>query len=488
MEKTTLKRSAVGLALGLALGVGYELGALGVHSISDARAVPAASTVASMAPDGPQATLPGFQNIVGQAGPAVVNISVEGPVKTAIRGGGPQIDPRDPLADFFRRFGPQIPLPPGGEQVVRGQGSGFIVSPDGVILTNAHVVADAAEVTVKLTDRREFKAKVLGLDKPTDVAVLKIDARDLPTLPLGNPDTARVGEWVLAIGSPFGFESSVTAGIISAKSRSLPDEGYVPFIQTDVAINPGNSGGPLLNLRGEAVGINSQIYSRSGGYQGLSFAIPINVAAKVKDDILAHGKVTRGRIGVTIQDVDQALAESFGLPLPQGALVSSVEKGSPGDKAGLKAGDVILGLNGTPIKSSAELPPKVADVSPGADIRLQVWRKGKRQDIPVTVGEHQPTPVASATANATQGKLGLAVRPLNPDEQRQFEGAGLLVLDSSGPAARAGIQAGDVLLSVNGTPIQSVDALRALVASADHHIALLIQREDAKIFIPVNLG
>ncbi|MDY0013965.1 MAG: DegQ family serine endoprotease [Rhodocyclaceae bacterium] len=495
MEKTTLKRSAIGLALGVVLGAGYELGAMGVHSISEARALPAenqplnpASLAPVAAPAGVQAALPDFQAIISRAGPAVVNISVEGTVKTAVRGAGPQLDPQDPLAEFFRRFGPRVPLPQGGEQVVRGQGSGFIVSTDGLILTNAHVVAEASEVTVKLTDKREFKAKVLGLDKPTDVAVLKIEASGLPTLPLGNPENARVGEWVLAIGSPFGFENSVTAGIISAKSRSLPDEGYVPFIQTDVAINPGNSGGPLLNLRGEVVGINSQIYSRSGGYQGLSFAIPINVAAKVKEDIVAHGKVTRGRIGVAIQDVNQALAESFGLPRPEGALVSSVEKGSPGDKAGLKAGDVILGLNGTPVRSSAELPPKVADVKPGASIKLQVWRKGKTQDLEITVGEHHPEAVAAAQDTAAQGRLGLAVRPLSPEEQRQIEGPGLLVLDTAGAAARAGIQPGDVILSLNGTPVRNVEELRALVAKADHHVALLIQREDAKIFIPVNLG
>lgn len=495
MERTTLRRSAIGLALGVALGAGYELGSQGVHGISDARAVASESPALSpnvapvAAPASVQAALPDFQSIVGRAGPAVVNISVEGTVKTAHRGAMPQLDPNDPLFDFFRRFGPRVPMPRGGEQVVRGQGSGFIVSPDGLILTNAHVVAEAGEVTVKLTDKREFKAKVLGIDKPTDIAVLKIDAKDLPTLPLGNPENTQVGEWVLAIGSPFGFENSVTAGIVSAKSRSLPDEGYVPFLQTDVAINPGNSGGPLLNLRGEVVGINSQIYSRSGGYQGLSFAIPINVAAKVRDDILAHGKVTRGRIGVAIQDVNQALAESFGLPKPEGALVSSVEKGGPGDKAGLKAGDVILGLNGAPVKSSAELPPKVAEVKPGSTVKLQVWRKGETKELGVTVGEMQPEKVASANDDgAAGGKLGLAVRPLSPDEQRQAEAQGLLVLDTAGAAAKAGIQPGDVILALNGTPVRSVEELRALAAKADHHVALLIQRDEAKIFVPVNLG
>jgi serine protease Do len=496
MSRTILKRSAIALALGVALGTGYELGANGVHSITAARAVVAEATPAPVAPvsaasAAAQVTLPAFDSIVTRYGPAVVNISVEGTTKTAMRGGTPfgNLDPNDPFYDFFRRFGPQFQMPRGGEQIVRGMGSGFIISSDGIILTNAHVVAEANEVTVKLTDKREFKAKVLGMDRPTDVAVLKIEASDLPTIPIGDPEQERVGDWVLAIGSPFGFENSVTAGIVSAKSRSLPDEGYVPYIQTDVAINPGNSGGPLLNMNGEVIGINSQIYSRSGGYQGLSFAIPVDVAVKVKDQILAHGKVTRGRIGVAVQDVNQALAESFGLDKPDGALVSSVEDGGPGAKAGLKPGDVILALNGAPVHSSSDLPPRVADIKPGADARLKIWRKGDARELTVTVGEMPSDTVAKEDANSAQGKLGLAVRPLSPEERKQAElESGLLVVDSGGPAARAGIQAGDVILSLNGTPVTSVEQLRALVAKSDRHIALLIQRADAKIFIPVNLG
>src|SRR5574338_24567 len=403
--------------------------------VTHANASPVAQAAPAVAP--PTRALPDFSALVERVGPAVVNVStVRAPETDGNSNGAQSLPPgaeNDPFFEFFRRFGVPFDMPQPSPTM--GLGSGFIISQDGYILTNAHVVKGATEVTVKLTDRREFKAKVVGSDAFSDVATLKIEATGLPTVKIGDPDKVKVGDWVAAIGSPFGFENSVTAGIESAKSRSLPDEGYVPFIQTDVAINPGNSGGPLLNLKGEVVGINSQIYSRSGGYQGLSFAIPINVAAKVKDDILAHGKVTRGRIGIAIQDVNQALAESFGLPKPEGALVSSVEKGSPGEKAGLKVGDVILGLNGTPIKSSAELPPKVAEVKPGTAAKLEVWRKGETRQISVTVGEAQPEKIAANDDNAAAGgKLGLSVRPLSPEEQREAETQGLLVLDTAGAA------------------------------------------------------
>jgi len=439
----------------------------------------------------PNLALPSFQSIVERFGPAVVNISVEGMVKTAaaieprFRGG----DPEDPFQDFLRRFGPQFRSPP-DEQLRRGMGSGFIVSADGVILTNAHVVDNASVVRVKLTDKREFDAKVIGIDKPTDVAVLKIDAHDLPTVPLGNPAQTRVGDWVLAIGAPFGFENTVTAGIVSAKSRSLPDEGYVPFIQTDVAINPGNSGGPLLNLKGEVVGINSQIYSQSGGYQGLSFAIPIDVAAQIKDQLLAHGKVTRGRLGVAVQDVSQALAESFGLDAPRGALVSQVEIDSPAEKAGLQAGDVILKFDGQSVASSAELPPKVAALTPGKAVPIEVWRAGSARSMTVAVGEMKAAANAEhETSSADPGRLGVAVRPLDAQERQEAETAGgLLVLDAEGPAARAGIAPGDVILAVNGRPIGSVEELRRQIDAAGRHIALLIQRDDARIFVPIELG
>jgi len=486
MQAKYLRRSAAALAVAAAIGTSFELGRIAVPA---AQAAPAVAAAAPAAAPMPTVTLPDFQSIAARLGPAVVNISIEGTVKTVAQSPFGPIQPGDPFSEFFKRFGPGIGIP-GGERVVRGEGSGFIISSDGVILTNAHVVENASTVTVRLTDRREFTAQVVGMDRPTDVAVLKIDAEGLPTVPLGNPDSARVGDWVLAIGSPFGFENSVTAGIVSAKSRSLPDEGYVPFIQTDVAINPGNSGGPLINMAGEVVGINSQIYSRSGGYQGLSFAIPIDVAASIKDQLLADGKVTRGRMGVGIQDLNQALAESFGLDSAHGALVTQVEKDSPADKAGLKSGDVILELDGTPVARSAELPPRVAAISPGTQVELLVWRDGKRRKLDVTVGKLESQQSAKADdANAGQGRLGLALRPLTQDERRQFgAGEGLLVLQADGPAERAGIRPGDVVLALNGRAVVDVRELKRLLDGAGRHIALLIQRNDARIFVPVELG
>jgi serine protease Do len=460
-----------------------------LHTAATEAAAPANAAVPTVKPSAVVA-LPDFTSLVDKYGPAVVNVSVTGTVKTGAE--MPQIpglDPNDPLWQFFRRFqGPGAM--PRGEQPVRGLGSGFIVSADGVILTNAHVVDGADEVTVKLTDKREFKAKVIGVDKPSDVAVLKIAASNLPTVQLGDSSNVKVGEWVVAIGSPYGFDNTVTSGIVSAKSRSLPDGNYVPFIQTDVAVNPGNSGGPLFNMKGEVVGINSQIYSRTGGFQGLSFAIPIDVALKVKDQLQQHGRVTRGRLGVTIQNVNQELAESFGLKKLSGALVSSVEKDGPAAKAGLEPGDVILKVDGKEIAQSAELAARIADVKPGTTTTLEVWRKGSTQDVKVTVGELKDKTVASTdSGDKNHGRLGLAVRPLTPEEQQQADvKGGLLVNDVSGPAAKAGIQPGDVILSINGTAVKSVEQLRDLTAKAGKHIALLVQRDDAKIFVPVDLG
>jgi serine protease Do len=374
---------------------------------------------------------------------------------------------------------------------VQGQGSGFIISADGTVLTNAHVVAEAKEVTVKLTDRREFTAKVVGLDKATDVAVLRIEGKNLPTVKLGDSRKARVGDWVLAIGSPFGLENTVTAGIISSKSRSLPGDGYVPFIQTDVAINPGNSGGPLFNLAGEVIGINSQIYSRSGGYQGLSFAIPIETARRIEEQLVSTGKVSRGRLGVAIQELNASLAESFGLDKVQGALVNSVEKGGPADKAGVKAGDVILKLNGNTIASSSELPSMVSEIKAGTQARLDVWRDGKPRSLNVTIGEFPSTAAAAAAAPAarTEGRLGLAVRPLTAEEKKQAElSNGVVVENVSGAAARAGIEAGDVILRANGTEIANAEALRAQVAKAGKRVALLVQRGEQRMFVPVDIG
>ena len=481
MRSIRLRRSATAIAIALAVGGSFQLGR---SVVGDAYAAP--PSVAPVATS--VGALPDFRTIAERLGPAVVNIAVEGTVRTATRSRIPQVPPGLELPDFFKRFGPL--QPPGSERNVRGQGSGFIVSSDGVILTNAHVVDNATSVTVRLTDRREFTARVVGIDKPSDVAVLKIDADDLPTVPIGNPDSARVGDWVLAIGSPFGFENSVTAGIVSAKSRSLPDEGYVPFIQTDVAINPGNSGGPLINMAGEVIGINSQIYSRSGGYQGLSFAIPIDVADGIKDQLLADGSVTRGRMGVGIQDVNQALAESFGLDSARGALVTQVEKDSPAERAGLRSGDVILELDGTAVARSAELPPRVAAMTPGSEARLKVWRDGKTVDLAVEVGRLESPSLAGASpGDADQARLGLALRPLTDDERRRSGiEEGLLVLEADGPASRAGIRPGDVVLALNGRAVDDVAELKRLLDGAGKHVALLVQRNDARIFVPVEIG
>jgi serine protease Do len=431
--------------------------------------------------------LPDFAGIVERFGPAVVNISVTAPARTGVLPFQvPRLDPDDPFYEFFRRF-----MPERREEVPRrGLGSGFIVSPDGVILTNAHVVAEASEVTVRLTDRREFEARVVGLDRLTDVAVLRIEAKGLPTVKLGNPAESRVGDWVLAIGSPFGFEHSVTAGIVSAKSRSLPREGYVPFIQTDVAVNPGNSGGPLFNLKGEVIGINAQIYSRTGGFQGLSFAIPIDVAVHVKDQILATGKVSRGRLGVSIQEVNQSLADSFGLKRPMGALVTSVEKDSPAERAGIEAGDVILKFDGRDVTRFSDLPLQVAQIRPGTVAKLEIWRGGKTREIAVTVGEWDDTQTARRERPEPEdARLGVVVRPLTPEERRDAGmDAGLLVLEARGAAARAGLRPGDVILRANGTRVASPQQLRSVVSKAGKHVALLIQRGDTRIFVPVELG
>lgn len=490
MKLKPLKMTVAALAVAAAMGGAYSITQNSHFGDAQAATVVAAPSPAPASAPTPVATLglPDMRTIVAANAPAVVNISVTGTRKTA---GSipdlPKMDPNDPFYQFFRHFRGQIPE---GNQPVRGQGSGFIVSDNGTVLTNAHVVEDADEVTVKLNDKREFKAKVLGLDKASDVAVLKIDGKNLPTVRIGSSSQTQVGEWVLAIGSPFGFESSASAGIVSAKSRNLPDGSYVPFIQTDVAVNPGNSGGPLFNMNGEVIGINSQIYSRSGGYQGLSFAIPIEVAMNVEKQITTHGKVQRGKLGVVIQEVNQALAESFGLEKPAGALVSSVEKGSPAAKAGLEPGDVILGIDGKTITNTAELPAAVANKRPGETARLQVWRNKSSRDVEVKVGNFNEEKVASAdTPSADKGRLGVAVRPLTPEERRQAEfKGGLIVEQANGAAAKAGIQPGDIILSVNGQPINDIDQLRGIIAKAGKKAAILIERGDARLFVPVDLG
>ncbi|WP_313706186.1 DegQ family serine endoprotease [Massilia sp.] len=500
---TAITAKRLTLALCAAGVIGGAVGAVAVnHNNATAQATPPAAATAAapaapaqapaVAAGAPAATvtLPDFTRIAKQNGKAVVNIRVMGTTKTSTNA-MPQMDPRHPFYEFFRQF--QDPRGPQRDTPVFGAGSGFIVSPDGVILTNAHVVKGASEVTVKLADRREYRAKVLGSDSATDVAVLKIDAKNLPTVPLGNARNLQTGEWVLAIGSPYGLESTVTAGVVSATGRSLPSDGNVQFIQTDVAVNPGNSGGPLFNTRGEVVGINSQIYSQTGGYQGLSFAIPIDVASRIKDQIMATGKVEHAKLGVSIQDVNQGFADSFNLDSPEGALIANVERGSPAEKAGLKAGDIVRKVNGQPIIGSGDLPGSLAVAKPGDKVALDVWRDGKIVRLNATLGNAADRAMPSEReelAAADKGaKLGLVLRPLDPVERRQSGiASGLVIEDARGAAELAGVAPGDVLLSVNGKPVTSVEQVRDVVGKSTKSVALLIQRGNDRIFIPVRIG
>jgi len=506
---STPRRLVMALVAAGAIGALGATGAGLVGTRSAAQATESAVAAQPAALNLPAVNAPNFADITARNGAAVVNISVvgssramsddEGDQASERQQQGPGISPDDPFFEFFRQFG--IPGMPGGQGIgpraqqpdtpMRGQGSGFIVSSDGVILTNAHVVRGAKEVTVKLNDRREFRAKVLGADPKTDVAVLKIDASGLPTVKLGQTSQLRVGDWVLAIGSPFGFENSVTAGVVSAKGRSLPDDSFVPFLQTDVAINPGNSGGPLFNAQGEVVGINSQIYTRSGGYQGVSFAIPIELATRVQQQIQTTGKAQHAKLGVSVQEVNQAFADSFKLDKPEGALVASVEKNGPAAKAGLEPGDVVRKVDGKPVVGSGDLPAFIGQALPGQKVTLEVWRKGESKTLSATLGDasDKAVKVAKSSPDGDKGKLGLALRPLQPEEMQQIGvDSGLLVAQASGPAAAAGISQGDVLLSINGAPAGNIDEVRAAVAKADKTVAVLIWRDGNKIFVPVRLG
>ncbi len=436
--------------------------------------------------------LPDFTELVEKQGPAVVNISTTQIIRNAH--GFPNLPEGDPFYEFFRRFAPQMPR----EQESQSLGSGFIISADGYIMTNAHVVDSAEKITVRLTDKREFRAKVIGADKRTDVALLKIEATGLPKINVGDPNKLKVGEWVVAIGSPFGFDSSVTAGIVSAKGRSLPQDNFVPFIQTDVAINPGNSGGPLFNMNGEVVGINSQIYTRSGGSMGLSFAIPIDVATQVTEQLRTSGKVTRGRIGVTIQELTRELAESFGLGKPAGALISSVEKNGPADKAGIEASDVILKFDGKPVNSSSDLPRMVAATKPGSKVAVELWRKGESRQVTVEIAE---MPEEGKLARAAKkladdvaemiSRLGIAVSELSKEQLEELQiSGGLLVEEVKGAAARAaGLQQGDVLLSIGNIPIRSLNQFNEILKQVPKgkNVALLVRRGDAASYVAIRL-
>ncbi len=474
------------LALKRSVSVGLLCASLWGTGLSVALVQPAAAQVVKGLPD--------FTELVEQVGPSVVNIrTLEKAAPREVQGGEPDAE----MQEFFRRFfGVPMPIPnnpnaqrqprrgPSEEAQPKGVGSGFILSADGFVMTNAHVVDGADQVVVTLPDKREFKARIVGLDKRTDVAVVKIEATGLPAVKIGDVSRLKVGEWVMAIGSPFGLDNSVTAGIVSAKQRDTGD--YLPFIQTDVAINPGNSGGPLINMRGEVVGINSQIYSRSGGFMGISFAIPIDEAVRVSEQLRATGKVQRGRLGVQIDQVSKEVAESLGLSKTQGALVRGVEQGSPAEKAGLEPGDIILKFEGKTIEKSSDLPRIVGNTKPGTRSAIQVWRRGSVKDMHITVGEFEaekPVKKASAAEKPQSGTvtkvLGLTVSELTDAQKKELKLRGGVRVDAvAEPASRAGIQEGDVILALANIETPSVQALETLTAKLDRSkpVSLLIRR------------
>lgn len=454
--------------------------------------------------------LPDFTELVEKFGPAVVNVSTKARASARAQGGMP-LDENDPMYEFFRRFmppdatpSPRNPNPKsprrapksGEEPPLRnlGQGSGFIFSSDGYVLTNAHVVANAEEVIVTLTDKREFKAKVIGSDQRTDIAVLKLEATGLPKVTLGDSDKVRVGEWVMAIGSPFGFENTVTAGIVSAKTRETGE--FVPFIQTDAAVNPGNSGGPLFNIKGEVIGINSQIYSDGRGYIGISFAIPINTANETANQIIKGGKVTRGRIQIEMEQggITDDLAESFGLPKSPGVMINNVEKGGPADKAGIQAKDIIRKVNGVAVKNNIDVVRAISTKAPGTKITLSIWRKGIDKDYTVTVAE-APSDVKVASVGdkkadpkspGTPNRLGLVVKDIGAEDKKELKlGQGVIVEDADGAAERAGIQAGDLILAFNTVDVKTAAQFADLVAKMDTKkpAALLVKRGEESRYI-----
>jgi len=463
----------------------------------------------------PNSNLPDFADLVEKAGPAVVNIRTTANVPVVVRGGLPPGIDNGEMSEFFRRFFgiplPQFPGAPNGSgtepgqgpgqgsrddsniEQNRGVGSGFILSADGYVMTNAHVVDKADTIYVTLTDKREFKAKLIGVDDRTDVAIVKIDAANLPVVSIGDSDKVRVGEWVVAIGSPFGLENTVTSGIVSAKGRNTGD--YLPFIQTDVAVNPGNSGGPLINMQGEVIGINSQIYSRTGGFMGISFAIPIDEAMRVAAQLKATGKVVRGRIAVAVGELTKDVADSIGLSKAEGAQVSSVEPGGPADKAGVEPGDIILKFDGRQVETSSDLPRMVGEAKPGTQATLTIWRKGQLRDLPVTIAE---TPAKGLKVDAPAGvspepnnMLGLVVREIPPNLQKtQKLTNGVYVDRVTGPAARAGLQRGDIVLRLGNSDIKDVKQFFEVMAQLDPRknvVAVLVRRGDLTQFVPLRL-
>ncbi|MFK7852829.1 MAG: DegQ family serine endoprotease [Granulosicoccus sp.] len=440
-------------------------------------------------------TLPDFSGLVEAEGDAVVKISVLSQAPQSASSGIPGFDPEQ-IPEQFRRFFEQLPQNPSPQpRQGTGFGSGFIISEDGYVITNAHVVNNATEIRVGLQDQREYQATLIGSDRTTDIALLKLDASDLPVVRIGNSEELRVGEWVLAIGSPFGFEHTATQGIVSALARSLPDDTYVPFIQTDVAVNPGNSGGPLFNTDGEVVGVNSQIYSRSGGYQGLSFSIPINVAMSIADQLKDKGFATRGWLGVAIQNVDQALARSFGLDKPSGALIAQVTQDSPADKGGLTSGDIILKFNGKQVKYSSALPPLVGSVTPGSSVTVEVLRNGKTESLDIIIEPLDADQRVSAVMPSNpvdESRLGVEVAEV-PDEMKSELGIknGVVVakIATDGAAEVAGIREGDVIIAINRELVESVEQLESLVAKApgNEAIPVLVQRNTSPMFLALTL-
>ena len=433
--------------------------------------------------------LPDFTKLVEDNGKAVVSISTVRKAKRV----GPQNGMPDEQLEMLRRFGFPFPFGdfngPGMTPERRGQGSGFIIDPNGIILTNNHVVDGADEVTVHLTDKREFKAKVLGTDPKTDIAVIKIEGKDLPVVKLGKSENVKVGEWVAAIGAPFGLDNTVTAGIVSAKSRNLPDEQFVPFIQTGVAVNPGNSGGPLFNMKGEVIGINSQIFSTSGGFMGLSFAIPIDLAVQIKDELMKNGKVSRGRLGILMQQLTPELAKSFNLKEAKGALIAQIEKDGPADKAGLRDGDIVIEYNGKPIADIRELSQAVASTKPGAKVKVKAMREGKPVSLVIVVGE-MPTDGKlnfKKPAASQNNALGANVRPLNDKEKKRVSN-GLFVESVYGAAAEAGMRRGDIIISAGGKKIRTEKDLNEVVSKAKGSLAVLVDRNGSREFIPVKLS
>ncbi|MCU0869144.1 MAG: Do family serine endopeptidase [Burkholderiales bacterium] len=492
MSRQATLMKPIAAAVGLALALGGA--SFAWQNLSQAEPTPPPPSTfvkpADAAPATPVAiaALPDFSGIVAQQGPAVVNIVVQGRGADSA-GGARRFGGRPPLPF---PFGPDADASPADTPPQRGLGSGFVISPDGYVVTNAHVVRGATEITVRFADKREMAARVVGQDDGSDIALLKVDAKALPTVTIGDSAALKVGQWVLAIGAPFGFDRTATQGIVSALGRNLPDDSYVPFIQTDVPINPGNSGGPLFDTRGRVVGVNSQIYSGTGGYMGLSFAIPIDVAMQVAEQLRTDGRVTRGWIGLSLQDVNQDLAKSFGMDLPRGGVVTSVKSGGPAERAGLQPGDVIVGFDGRPLAGSGDLPPLVGASKPGESRALTVLRDGKERTLAVRIGElpgaAKPRVATADDRAAGSPRLGIAVSALDARARSELgvPQGGLLVQQvGPGAAATAGVQPGDVLLSLAGTPLRDVEQLRALAATlpTDRAVPLLVKRDDATVFL-----